>query len=460
MCIRDSKGGVLETNPLYQNCFRLLGYPNAKDLAEIMACVGLAQNFAALRALAVEGIQKGHMSLHAKNLALSVGVPYNLAPEAAEFMKASGRITSESAKAYLEAHDLYNMLRIPANSKRIEKPLSTFLVEVKPRSLKDSVMIHVALDCGNPTTRHLAIKKVVKNLDSDQQKLQQLIFGDKGFEWLTSFLDVMDLIHFTTTDKQSQTREFAITKLKLLSILVNIVTFNLLRAEPKKTQELFQVLKNGSCVDGFMQSITDSTPEIRYGLSLLSELVRIFRFTLDSLIQTEWMKRTLIQELLHMMNAIIKSNSLWEQAMDGAFDLNQFMAARKKRLSGTMMLFCDALHLKDNELSTQYFSVLEKLGDAYELEAMVARDLQRRKKNEENIYSYWLMMLGKQISDEDMETKMKFISTMESILGPRREEIRKILTPSQLQMYKRTQKLISEYYKQNGEEVTGTRPKL
>ncbi len=41
-------------------------------------CVGLAQNFAALRALAVEGIQKGHMKLHGKTLAISLGVPNNL----------------------------------------------------------------------------------------------------------------------------------------------------------------------------------------------------------------------------------------------------------------------------------------------------------------------------------------------------------------------------------------------
>ena len=58
------KGGVQESNSIYQNSMRILGYPSSKDLAEIMCCVGLAQNFAALRAMVIKGIQKGHMALH------------------------------------------------------------------------------------------------------------------------------------------------------------------------------------------------------------------------------------------------------------------------------------------------------------------------------------------------------------------------------------------------------------
>jgi hydroxymethylglutaryl-CoA reductase len=45
----------------------------ARELAEIMACVGLAQNFAAIRALAMEGIQQGHMALHARQIAIAAG---------------------------------------------------------------------------------------------------------------------------------------------------------------------------------------------------------------------------------------------------------------------------------------------------------------------------------------------------------------------------------------------------
>lgn len=49
------KGGVLASNSIYNNSLRLLDFPSAQILSEIMVCVGLAQNFAALRALAIEG---------------------------------------------------------------------------------------------------------------------------------------------------------------------------------------------------------------------------------------------------------------------------------------------------------------------------------------------------------------------------------------------------------------------
>jgi hydroxymethylglutaryl-CoA reductase len=64
-------GGVTRLHPTAKACLKLLGDPDAKRLAAIVASVGLAQNLAALKALAGEGIQKGHMALHASNLALA-----------------------------------------------------------------------------------------------------------------------------------------------------------------------------------------------------------------------------------------------------------------------------------------------------------------------------------------------------------------------------------------------------
>lgn len=63
-------GGVTKLHPTAQAALRLLGSPDARTLAEIVTSVGLAQNLSALRALASEGIQRGHMSLHRSNLDL------------------------------------------------------------------------------------------------------------------------------------------------------------------------------------------------------------------------------------------------------------------------------------------------------------------------------------------------------------------------------------------------------
>jgi hydroxymethylglutaryl-CoA reductase len=66
-------GGATKVHPTARACIKLLGVTTAEQLARIIAAVGLAQNFAAMRVLATEGVQKGHMSLHAKNIAIVVG---------------------------------------------------------------------------------------------------------------------------------------------------------------------------------------------------------------------------------------------------------------------------------------------------------------------------------------------------------------------------------------------------
>lgn len=66
-----TKGGVLGTNPMYKFAMGVMGNPNSQALSGLLVSVGLAQNFAALRALTTEGIQKGHMALHARNIAIA-----------------------------------------------------------------------------------------------------------------------------------------------------------------------------------------------------------------------------------------------------------------------------------------------------------------------------------------------------------------------------------------------------
>ena len=66
-------GGATKAHPTAQACLAILGVSSAEELARIVAAVGLAQNFSALKALATTGIQQGHMALHAQNIALAAG---------------------------------------------------------------------------------------------------------------------------------------------------------------------------------------------------------------------------------------------------------------------------------------------------------------------------------------------------------------------------------------------------
>jgi len=66
-------GGITESHPMAKTCLSILGVTSAKELSCVMGAVGLAQNFAALRAIACEGISRGHMRLHSKNIAIAAG---------------------------------------------------------------------------------------------------------------------------------------------------------------------------------------------------------------------------------------------------------------------------------------------------------------------------------------------------------------------------------------------------
>jgi hydroxymethylglutaryl-CoA reductase len=97
-------GGITSVHPTTKIALKILGVTKAQELACVMASVGLAQNFAALRALAVEGIQRGHMELHAVNLAMAAGAEGKKADEIAKRMVAEGRISLEYAKRLLEEY--------------------------------------------------------------------------------------------------------------------------------------------------------------------------------------------------------------------------------------------------------------------------------------------------------------------------------------------------------------------
>ncbi len=85
-------GGSLETNPTVRLSHRLLGNPNAAELAGVIGAVGLAQNYAALRSLATAGIQQNHMTLHARSVASAAGVPGGLFDEVVDGLIESGEI--------------------------------------------------------------------------------------------------------------------------------------------------------------------------------------------------------------------------------------------------------------------------------------------------------------------------------------------------------------------------------
>ncbi len=94
-------GGVASVHPLAKLCLKILRVKSARELACVMASVGLAQNLAALRALVSGGIQKGHMRLHARNVAMMAGANGKLIDVVAKKIAGEGNITVRRAKEVL-----------------------------------------------------------------------------------------------------------------------------------------------------------------------------------------------------------------------------------------------------------------------------------------------------------------------------------------------------------------------
>jgi hydroxymethylglutaryl-CoA reductase len=95
-------GGASRVHPTAKVALKILGVTTAQELAEVMAAVGLAQNLAALRALATEGIQRGHMELHARQVAIAAGATGDLIGTIAERLVAEQKIHLDRAQELVQ----------------------------------------------------------------------------------------------------------------------------------------------------------------------------------------------------------------------------------------------------------------------------------------------------------------------------------------------------------------------
>lgn len=97
-------GGIINVHPTAKVCSKILGVRSAGELACVIVAAGLAQNFSAMRALASEGIQKGHMRLHARNLAAAAGARADQIDKIVEQMTKEGNISINRARELLQEY--------------------------------------------------------------------------------------------------------------------------------------------------------------------------------------------------------------------------------------------------------------------------------------------------------------------------------------------------------------------
>ncbi|KAJ3160874.1 hypothetical protein HDU86_008235 [Geranomyces michiganensis] len=240
-----TKGGVLKTNPVYSYTLGLLNNPDSKRLGMIHVAVGLAQNFAALRALCTEGIQRGHMSLHARNIAIAAGAPSHAIAECVTFMVETGRFNRNAVQEYLTAHEVHHEIRLNASFDNLpaafkadqkapeEAAPSLFYFEAADGSqlagAEGRVTLNVAFQTLGPKPVHI---ELVPNVPST--KIVRQLFGEKGHAWLSELFDVLESLKLSTHRSERSNAVLA-KKLKLLSVLLNLVIRRLMVAYPVET---------------------------------------------------------------------------------------------------------------------------------------------------------------------------------------------------------------------------------
>ncbi|KNE54228.1 hydroxymethylglutaryl-CoA reductase, degradative [Allomyces macrogynus ATCC 38327] len=231
--IVGTKGGVLATAPLYQYTLGMMGFPDSKRLAAIMCCVGLAQNFAALRALSTEGIQRGHMHLHARNIAIAAGAPTHAIAEVTQWMIEKGRINVDAAKEYITAHHLYTKLR-----KKLSTVDASALLESKPPSM---FFFQEAKD--RPLTLNIAFqtlgdKPVFLDFTDTAQSsaVHAVLLGGKTYEWLMNIFPVVDAMRLPLADGHTRANDALCKRLKVLSLILNVLLRRLMIWCPGETR--------------------------------------------------------------------------------------------------------------------------------------------------------------------------------------------------------------------------------
>ncbi|EGF76662.1 hypothetical protein BATDEDRAFT_36201 [Batrachochytrium dendrobatidis JAM81] len=454
ICVGAS-GGVLKTNPVYRYNFGLMGYPDAKKLAMIMVSVGLAQNFAALRALCTEGIQRGHMSLHARNIAVAVGAPAHAIQECTSFMVKCGRITSATAKEYLGAHHLQSQIAQLAKSTsscasnsdsttqfKLSRPLSMFCFEEMPSSkskvleLENRLSLNIAF--ASYSEKPINIEMTPSSI-SIHDPLIASLFGSKTFEWINAVPGLLARIKLSSikNDMRRSNRMLS-KKLKIISVLLNILTRRLLASHPAVISDflakMFELSKNGET--GHTQTFehvepqsfskrfrTHSTPEssinglddafqgnisnlgifqcdpyyavdfvrarstdemLLVGVPLLMALWQVFNYRVAQWVGDTTLATSLVEEQSNIIECLAATLPSIEQSITSETPLNtikknEYVATllhlHAKRFQTTLILLCDAVTLDIPLDSHTQRHAFRDLGRRLENEQAIAHDL-------------------------------------------------------------------------------------
>ncbi|KAJ3323511.1 hypothetical protein HDV06_001788 [Boothiomyces sp. JEL0866] len=416
-------GGVLKTNPSYQLSLGLMGGPNSKQLALAMVCIGLAQNFAALRALATEGIQRGHMSLHARNIAIAAGAPPHAISECVTFMIETNRINQSAVIEYLAANQLQTHLSNLHSSDIAKKAPSMFYFEDTANaesSLEPVLSLNIAFKTFGEKAVNIMFTKESNSADS----IPHLLFGQKSYNWITSVFHTLEKIKLTTI-KPVRANQILSKKLKILSMIMNIICKRIYLSHPKEMKKFIKEVLDSPRYDSpasrattlpkpvswsaenigsiplvkthsgtvlvkeetathslkssslfqekltrIIEDIVQENPHavlLTVGLPLLLAVWQVFECRILEWVGSPLLASTLLTEQRHVIASIIGATN--PVGFDNAISISA------KRMQVTMFLLSDAVRFQSGTIQPNLVDCIHSIGSSLERDQILAHDL-------------------------------------------------------------------------------------
>ncbi|OMJ96373.1 hypothetical protein SteCoe_129 [Stentor coeruleus] len=419
-----TKGGALRTNPSYASSAYILGHPSSSELSMLIASIGLACNFAAIRAMVSEGIQKGHMGLHAKNIAIAAGVPNEIVQEVVEYMKQRGNISQQTALDYLAAHRLHAISR-----KRYKNTafLNTFYANFPDSS--PPLKLSIAFHCPKIHGIHIVIDKTPQN---DAWKIHKVLFSRSSYTWVTSFLFMLNQVRFhprlPRTNKELQ------IKMKLICIWINEISISIIGAwGSENSEKAFEAILDGNPT-GLEKIVTGCPEYVEYGVYLELELWHILNYHLDAFVTAALpCSETLANRIRDEVRKVVFGNAKASKEKFTGFD--ELLRYRKKQMCASLMYLCDCLG--EAKIDNELINELVQVGEVIETLSTARRDFSKVIKGEKmkpNLYLFWGDVYG--------SNPAKYFEYFNELVRNQSREF----SPTQNSLIKKAESLLNVYY--------------
>lgn len=254
-----------------------------------------------------------------------------------------------------------------------------------------------------PVNLSINSRKVLTDDIRGEEIYNVLVGKSKNFDWIHEFLKLMNDIDFGNYFDLNQKNNLKY-KLKLIIILLNLISYNLLKSDFEKTKLILEMfMKEEKKYVQIQEFISKEPIYLNYGLSLLNELNEMFKFLISSYVTSEKFKNIIYKEIYYMFQTFINLHFLWKEFCEfkqlNLETFNLFFNLRTKRLNASLIFLIDTVFLLEGNLNEEFVEGIMMFGHYWEIKATIWRDLVKNDESSElNSYEIFKSLSKKKIN--------------------------------------------------------------